>query len=259
MSTPGDPALFRPVAYLVGAARLVVAAGLVVAGTVAILASSRGPGRGGPERVAGALSRALLWTAGVRRDTVDADVLRQHRGFVFFNHLSYLDPLVLAAAAPMRFLATAGVRRLPLIGWVATALGTVYVSRSDGASRAATREALREAVSGAPLPFALAPEGRIGPGPAVLPLRHGAFEVAADAGAPVRLVAITFEPMADVRWHQGESLLAACWRLCARLRPVTARLVVLGALGPAERTDAARQAALAARVLNRQLTGAASV
>ena len=145
-----------------------------------------------------------------------------------------LDPLVLVAATPFRFLSTLGVRFLPLVGWMATALGTIYVNRGRAASREAARGALREAVHHSPTPVALAPEGRIGPGPGVLPLRHGAFEVAADADAPVLLVALRFEPRAYALWADGEWLTRPLWRLCARTVPVVATVTPLApALRPA--------------------------
>lgn len=220
-----------PRAVALGVLRMAAAAGLLAAGTVAVLAASlwpRLPDRVGPvERLAQALARGLLAVAGVRRQSGGLAEIAGHRGFVFFNHASYLDPLVLAAAAPMRFLAAAGVRRLPLVGWIATALGTLYVHRGREASRVAARKLLAQAVRQSPVPVALAPEGRIGPGDVLLPFRHGAFEVAAETGAPVLMVALRFEPHAAVLWHDGEWLVRAFWRLCARTAPVAVEVVAL--------------------------------
>ena len=241
MTVPPDHLPPRPglLGAVLGAARVAVTLALLAGGAVAVLAASAmPPRRGAPRpalRVAGALSRACLWVAGVRREGAGLDRLRGHRGFVFFNHVSYLDPLVLAAAAPMRFLAAAGVRRLPLIGPMAAALGTVFVHRGRGESRRDARGALLRAVTESPEPVAVAPEGRIGPGGGVLPFRHGAFEVAQEARAEVLLVALRFSPHRYALWQDGEWLVAAYWRLCARTEPVTATLAVLDALGPVER------------------------
>ena len=150
----------------------------------------------------------------------------------------------------MRFLSTAGVRHLPFIGWMATALGTLYVNRGRGASREEARHALRREVHQSSVPVGLAPEGQIGPGPDVLPLRHGAFEVAADADAPILLVSLQFEPYGYAAWLDGEWLLRAYWRLCARTRPVTATLRVLEEIDPDASSRAAELAQHAETVFN---------
>ena len=246
-----------PAAILLGVVRVAASLALLVGGTVAVLVAAMLPARPDAARpvdhLVRALCRALLAVAGVQRATAGLDRLAHHRGFVFFNHSSYLDPLVLVAATPMRFLATAGVRRLPFVGPMATALGTIYVHRGQGPSRAAARRDLREAVRRSPVPIALAPEGRIGPGPQVQPLRHGAFEVAADADAPIVLVALRFEPAPYAAWQDREWLLRAFWRLCARTTPVTASLTILGKVKPGTVADSPTRAREAEQVLNRAL------
>ena len=244
-----------PLAVAVGACRMAAAAGVLLAGAVAVTAAAlwpTAPGRTRPaQRLGTVLARALLAAAGVRVRTDSRGALAQHRGFVFYNHVSYLDPVVLAAVAPMRFLATAGVRRLPVFGPVATALGTLYVHRGQSASRAAARRALVRSVRQSTVPVALAPEGQIGPGPGVLPFRHGAFEVAAQADVPVHLVALRFTPPAYTAWGDGEPLPRAFWRLCARTGPVDAVVDVVGRLD-ADCELAASERALRAEVLFNQ-------
>ena len=101
-----------------------------------------------------------------------------------------------------------------------------------------------------PVPVALAPEGGIAPGPGVLPLRRGAFEVAAEAGAPVLLVALRVEPRAATRWEAGEWLLAPLWRACARSTPLA---ITVRALPPALDAGRAGAASEAERRLNAAL------
>ena len=256
MTFPPDALPPRPslAGCVLGVLRLTAGLALIAGGTAVVLACALVPSRPGrvspAERVAQSLSAALLAVAGVRVAAEGRGRLAAHRGFVFFNHLSYLDPLVLATVAPMRFLATAGVRKLPFVGWIATALGTLYVRRGEGASRTRAREALRHEVRSSPVPIALAPEGRIGPGPHVQPLRHGAFEVAADADAPILLAGLRFEPPGYAAWLDGEWLLRAWWRLCARTEPVTARLRVLGGVAVSTRSDAPSAARYAESVFN---------
>ncbi|MEO0560205.1 MAG: 1-acyl-sn-glycerol-3-phosphate acyltransferase, partial [Bacteroidota bacterium] len=137
-------------------------------------------------------------------------------GFVFFNHFSWIDPVVLMAATPVRYLAASGVRKLPFIGWVGRAVGTVFVNRGDNSSREAARGGLRDAIASSLTPVALAPEGGIKPGPPVRPFRYGAFEVAADTNQPILLVALTYTPWPRAAWQDGETLIDAAWRVSAR-------------------------------------------
>ena len=244
-----------PVDAAVGVVRLVAVAVVLVVGAAVLLPAAllpRRPGGAGPaDRVAVGVARALLRAMGVRLRVEGGAALRAHRGFVFFSHPSFLDPLALVAVRPLRFLAAAGVRRLPLVGPMATALGTLYLDRGRGEDRARARAALAEAVRSSPVPLALAPEGGINPGPGVRPLRHGAFEVAAEAGAPVLLVALRVEPRAAVRWEDGEPLVAPLWRACARTAPLVA---TVRALPPAlDVADGPGGAAEAERRLNAAL------
>ena len=58
------------------------------------------------------------------------------------NHISYIDAPVLAfvLGAP-RVVAKAGVKKMPVIGRLATDCDTVFVDRGDGDSRSATIKA----------------------------------------------------------------------------------------------------------------------
>ena len=239
---PPRPAL---AACVLGALRVAAVLAVLVVGAVVLLAASLVPGRGGAAPagwVAVGVARAVLAAIGVRLRVEGGAALRAHRGFVFFSHPSFLDPILLLAVRPLRFLAAAGVRRLPLVGPMATALGTLYVDRGRGASRERARRALADAACSSPVPVALAPEGGISAEPGVGPLRRGAFEVAAEAGASVRLVALAVEPRAAVRWDEGEPLAAPLWRACARTTPLVATVRVLRPALDAGRPSAAEEA-----------------
>lgn len=228
-----------PLAAVLGVARVAAVLVELVLGTVVVLLASAWPGRIGGRRpavwVAWALGRLLLALIGVRLDARHVERVRDHRGFVFFNHVSFLDAPVMMALGPVRFLATAGVRRLPFLGWIAAGIGTLFVNRGDDESREAARARLRHALADASTPVALAPEGRIGPGPGVGAFRHGAFEVAALADAPIRLVALHYPADRLDLWHDGEWLLAPLWRLCARTGPFVVRAEPLApVLDPAQ-------------------------
>lgn len=200
-------------------------------GAVALLITSVVPRRGTGTPPAlwllVGMSRAFLWCSGTRLEGSRLDAVRRHRGLVFFNHVSWLDIVVLLAVAPVRFLAAAGVRDLPVIGWMARAVGTVFVDRADPASRTAARSGVSDALAASAVPVALSPEGGVQDGPGLSPFRHGAFEVARDAQAPVLLCAIQYEPMGYAGWLDDEPLPNALWRLCARTTPFVARVDAL--------------------------------
>ena len=232
-----------PLAAALGGVRVAAVVALLIVATPVLLLSALVPVRVGGVRLilrAGqAVCRAFLWVCGVRRVTDGAAELRAHCGMVFFNHPSFLDPLVLMAAVPVRFLGAAGVRRIPFVGPMAHAAGTLFVDRGDAESRAAARASMRAALADGAAPVALAPEGGIWHGPGVGPLRRGAFEVAADAQADVLLVALSYTDREHLRWDAGEWLLAPLWRLCARATPFVASLSVVGSVTPGPDTVSA--------------------
>ena len=207
---------------------------LIVAGTVVLLAAALVPARVRGIRpavhVAVGIARLFIAVTGIRLHVVGRDALRAHRGFVF-----YQPPRV---AGPGR---AHGRRAGPLSGGAGRPPDPVRrldarrpsgrSTSTEGATTAARRraDALRAAVARSPLPVALAPEGGIGPGPGVLPLRHGAFEVAQDADADILLVALAFEPPGFAVWERRDADRAAVAALRADRARATVRLAVLGA------------------------------
>lgn len=175
------------------------------------------------------MARAFLRIFDIRFTPPPSETFASHEGFVFPNHLSYLDIVLLVSMMPMRFLAKEEVRRWPFIGWVAMAVGTVFVDRGDKSSRHLAREKLAR-VRRYP-PIVVFPEGKVGPGGTLLPFRHGAFEIAAQNSTPFLPCAILYDREALVVWGE-ETLFDAMWRLAGRSGPVYARLVALPAVQP---------------------------
>ncbi|MEM8557697.1 MAG: lysophospholipid acyltransferase family protein [Bacteroidota bacterium] len=204
------------------------------------------------------MARAAFWIARVRVRCDDHAALRQHRGLVFPNHVSLVDIAVLLSVVPVRFMATRGVARIPVIGWLATMIGTVYVDRGSARSRAKARQAAGATLKANPYPpLALFPEGGIGPGDQVLPLRFGAFGLAAEHSLPILPVAIAYDPLRLARWEKGIPLWRVLWRIAAYPERVDVRVTPLPALHPqpgdelaqlATKTQAALAGALGVRV-----------
>lgn len=215
------------------AIRIVTISIVLAVGTVAILLTGWIPLRVRRIRFAAWnmrwMARAFLRIFDIHFTPPPLGTFVRHEGFVFPNHLSYLDIVLLLSLMPMRFLAKEEVRRWPFIGWVAMGVGTVFVDRGDKSSRHLARQKLAD-VPRYP-PIVVFPEGRVGPGGTLLPFRHGAFEIAAQNSAPFLPCAIMYDREALVVWGD-ETLFTAMWRLAGRSGPVQASVVALPAVQP---------------------------
>ena len=131
------------------------------------------------------------------------------------NHLSYIDIWMIPKYALTVFVAKAEVKRMPLVGWGASAVNTVYVDRSSKESRAATKneiaERLRKGRS-----VIIFPEGTTGDGNGLLPLKPGMFHVAAEEGFPIIPTAIYYEDP-DLAWVGDDNMGAHFFRNFAKL------------------------------------------
>ncbi len=59
---------------------------------------------------------------------------------VVANHISWFDILLLHALSPIWLVAKADIRQWPLVGWLARAVGTIFIARgNDGSRRRAAR------------------------------------------------------------------------------------------------------------------------
>jgi 1-acyl-sn-glycerol-3-phosphate acyltransferase len=146
---------------------------------------------------------------------------------VVLNHISWLDILVMLAAQPVCFVSKSEVKHWPLIGWLATNAGTLYIERTK------RRDALRvvhetaEALKSGKL-IAIFPEGTTSDGKQLLPFHANLLQAAISASSPVQPVALRFLEadgslsMSPV-YIDDDTLFSSVWRmLCAK--PVTAQL-----------------------------------
>ncbi len=148
-----------------GVYRMSVALLMLAVGALLMLAVAWAPlrlrGVRLPAWVAHGLARFLLWLYHVRFicTAVDRQTLRQHEGFVFPNHLSFMDALLLMAVWPVRFVSMKELRRWPLVGWIAMAIDTVFVDRADKTSRQEARQRLAQEISHYPPPLCYSRKG----------------------------------------------------------------------------------------------------
>ncbi|HVS04374.1 MAG TPA: AMP-binding protein, partial [Thermoanaerobaculia bacterium] len=150
------------------------------------------PGRGLRRRAARMLARLVAGLSGIEvRGRGLEHLPRRGPVLVAANHQSYLDAFVLTAALPPRFgyVAKDELRGNPFTRLPLARLGALFVERSapekGGEETARALQRLRDGDS-----LVIFPEGTFQRQPGLMPLRMGAFVIAARAGAPVVPVAI---------------------------------------------------------------------
>jgi 1-acyl-sn-glycerol-3-phosphate acyltransferase len=121
------------------------------------------------------------------------------------NHVSWLDPLVVAAHVPCVPVSKIDVSGWPLVGGLARDLGVVFVSRGDAGSGARALRSVRAALDAGACVLNF-PEGTTSLGDGVLPFRPGLFGLALRTGAPIVPVAIRYEPR-SLAWTGDASFL----------------------------------------------------
>jgi 1-acyl-sn-glycerol-3-phosphate acyltransferase len=117
------------------------------------------------------------------------------RGAVISNHLSYVDIVVFAALHPCVFVSKAEIAAWPVVGWMTTMSGTVYVERGHGGSAMRARKGMQTTLD-AGLPVVFFPEGTTSDGSGLLKFHSGLLAQAMSGGAPITA--------AHIRYSLGE-------------------------------------------------------
>jgi 1-acyl-sn-glycerol-3-phosphate acyltransferase len=121
------------------------------------------------------------------------------------NHVSWLDPLVVASLLPCVPISKADVSSWPVVGGIARELGVVFVARGDARSGLRVLRATEAALAN-DLPVLNFPEGTTTPGDSVLPFRKGLFGVARNTGVPVVPIALAYDPP-ELAWVGDDGFL----------------------------------------------------
>jgi len=117
---------------------------------------------------------------------IEIDVVGEFpkRGALISNHLSYLDIVVFAALHPCVFVSKAEIERWPVVGWMTTMSGTVYVARGHGGSALKARAGMQAALD-AGLPVVFFPEGTTSNGHGLLKFHSGLLAQVVQGHSPV--------------------------------------------------------------------------
>lgn len=188
--------------------------------------------------------KIVSWMASALLKLVDVEIivdrpelLRNHAGFIFSNHTSYMDTVVMMAFNPVRYVAKNEVRRMFFIGRLAWAIDCVFVKRENKDSRSAARSTLTQLDSYKPA-IVLYPEGRTAPIGKLMPFRKGAFEIAQAAGISYLPVSMIYSHPHLVDWR-SVSFFQALWNILSRDYTLTATMYVHDPVTPTPADDAA--------------------
>lgn len=228
------------IATVIGALRLAVILVIITVGAAAVWLTSFLPlhWHGVPlcAWITLGLARIVLKVFNLEVVCPAREQIAHHHGFIFPNHKSYMDVVVLLSIFPVRFVADKRVQQAPFIGRIGDAINVVFVDLSDKQARIRARD---EIAAIAPFPpIILFPEGAIGPGTRLYPLRYGAFDIAVRAQLPVMPALILYEQHDLIYWSIKEgSILAAIWRVARSTGRKTVHLNLLPIFTPARDDD----------------------
>jgi 1-acyl-sn-glycerol-3-phosphate acyltransferase len=175
-------------------------------------------------------SRQLLAVLGVR---VRATGTPPAHGLLVANHISWLDIYAINALAPTIFLSKDEVRHWPVIGWLATRAGTLFLERG---SRAAARHAKEHLVGElrARHLVGVFPEGTTGFGDHVMPFHGALFQSAIDADVTVTPALLRYTDAHDrptiASAYVGDTSLWECVRSIVTASGLTVHVTFLPAI-----------------------------
>ncbi|WP_423837550.1 lysophospholipid acyltransferase family protein [Variovorax terrae] len=156
------------------------------------------------------------------------------------NHISWLDIAVMHAARYCRFVSKADVKQWPLIGTLATGVGTLYIERESRRDAMRVVHHMAERLRAGDV-VAVFPEGTTSDGIALLPFHANLIQAAISAEAPAQPVALQFLDSATGQrsaapcYIGDDTLLGSIWRTLTA--PGITAVVTFGAPQQAQGRD----------------------
>lgn len=210
-------------------------------------------GRKGRNWLTRAIFRAVLLAMGVRL-VVHGEIPGPGRGaLVVNNHTSWLDIVAVNAVRPMRAVAKKDIASWPVLGWLVTAAGSVYVDRENIRTLPRTVTTLADTLRGGAM-VNVTPEGTTWCGLTHGRFRPALFQAAIDGGVPVLPVALRFR-LADATattapaFIGDETIIDSVLRTAA-LRGLVLEVHVLDEIAPGRAADRHELARIAERAVD---------
>ncbi len=107
------------------------------------------------------------------------------------NHVSWLDIPLLGSESPVRFLAKKEIESWPVVGWLATKAGTLYIERGRRGAAQEAADNISESLRQGDVVLVF-PEGTTSNGKDVLPFHARLFSSAIETGVDIQPVAICY-------------------------------------------------------------------
>ena len=107
------------------------------------------------------------------------------------NHVSWLDICVLGSVTPVRFVAKSDVRGWPLVGSLASGVGTIFIERGNPLGTVRTNRAIVQALTRGEQ-VVMFPEGTSTDGSEIKPFHASLFQPALEAASRVLVVALRY-------------------------------------------------------------------
>lgn len=180
----------------------------------------RGTGEGSvfrsPMEREGHAGEGSVFPSPAERERGRGEGAKQPGSLLLINHTSWLDVFAIAAVVPARFVSKAEIGRWPLAGWLAIAVGTLFVERGKRQAVMRTNQAVAERLRSGQL-IGIFPEGTTTDGSRLLPFHANLVQPGIDLGVPIRPVGLRFTQRGEfsrVAMFVGEmNLIQSLWRV----------------------------------------------
>ena len=163
------------------------------------------------------------------------------------NHVSWLDIFAINSLATSAFVAKAEIKRWPVIGWLVSLAGTVYIARGNRRAVPDVLRQMRERLRTG-FPVALFPEGTTNAGPELKPFHGNLLQAAIDEEAEIVPVGLKYlhtdgTPGVEAYYLDETTFMQSLWAVVGA-KGLVVRVVVLDAVpsGGRERRDLGEKA-----------------
>lgn len=107
------------------------------------------------------------------------------------NHISWLDIMAINAVRPVRFVSKSEVRDWPVLGWLVTIAGTLYIERANRRDALRVVHVMADALKQGDA-LAVFPEGTTTDGANLLPFHGNLLQAAISTATPIQPVALRY-------------------------------------------------------------------
>ena len=166
------------------------------------------------------------------------------------NHVSWLDVFAINSRATSAFVAKSEIREWPVVGWLVSLAGTVYIKRGDTKAVPDVIVQMQERLRTG-FPVALFPEATTHVGPTLRKFHGKLLQAAIDEQADILPVGLQYRyadgTPAEVAWYVGDTTFVQSFWQVLGASGIGVRMVVMAPLG----TVGEEKGALAARARER--------